>query len=216
MAKILITNPAHDDITEYLYIWSRSVVRIAEERGHMIKEIHAEDVTKREIENFLKKQKPDFVIFHGHGADDCICGFGNDEVLIMSGENDKYLKGKIIYSVTCESSSKLGRNTVKSGTKTFIGFKEEVWCPFNPLMMNEPESDIVARCNMEPIMQLSRSIIKGNTVEESYKRSQNNFKKWLDFCESSEAPYEVEGLAPFIYWNMTNQEFIGNKNATIN
>ena len=210
-----MTNPAHDDITEYLRAWSQSIKSSAEKKGHKFLELEAKKVKKENVEKFLKKQNPKFVIFHGHGGKDCICGFGKEEIIVKKNLNDHLLKNKIIYSVTCESASELGTSVIKKGGIAFVGFKEEVWCPFDPSYMSDPLKDEIARCNLEPIMLFSQSVVKGNTVEEAYQKSQNCFKRWLDRCQRSDAPYELQGLAVFIHWNMINQEIIGDKTAVL-
>ena len=52
MAKILITNPAHDDITHYLHVWSRQTIARAESGGHKVLKIERENVNRKNIEKF--------------------------------------------------------------------------------------------------------------------------------------------------------------------
>jgi hypothetical protein len=76
MSKVLITNPAHDDITKYLYIWSRPIKDMAEEKCQKVVELVFEQVTRKNVESYITKMQPKLVIFHGHGNEDEICGFG--------------------------------------------------------------------------------------------------------------------------------------------
>ena len=215
MTGILITNPAHDDVTTYLFHWSREIKELAEAKFRSVKEFMQKDVTRSNIESYIRKANPKFVIFHGHGNYDQICGFEKNEVLIKSGINDNHLSGKIIHSVTCNSAESLGPSAVKKGALAFVGFDDEFYFPYNPLLASKPMDDVTAACSMEPIMQFSRSIIKSNTVKEAYEKSQNVFVKWLEKCHSSDAPYELEGVAPFISWNMNHQKVIGDNSAKL-
>lgn len=213
--KILITNPAHDDITRYLFEYSRPIISLAENKGHIVHEITFQGVNKKNVEKFITKQNPKLIIFHGHGATDKICGFEKKEILIEININDHMLKNKIIHSITCSSASELGDSVIKKGGLAYIGFKDEFWCPYNPIHVSNPEMDIMAKCNIEPVMQLSRSLVKNNTVKEAYNRSQETFRKWLDACERSDAPPELEGIGQFIFWNMINQDIIGDDGASL-
>jgi hypothetical protein len=213
MSRILITNPAHDDATRYLFQYSKPIISLAKSKGYDVKEFSFGEVKKNEIESFILKQNPKLIIFHGHGSNDSISGFEKNEIIIKSEVNDHILKDKIIHSITCSSAAILGKTAVKKGCDAFIGFNDEFWCPYNPTYMSNPENDILAKCNIEPLMVLSQCLIKNNTVKESYKRSRDCFKKWLDFCHRSDAPPEVDGVAQFIFWNMTHQEIIGNENG---
>ena len=215
MAKILITNPAHDDITHYLHVWSRQTIARAESGGHKVLKIERENVNRKNIEKFISRQKPELIVFHGHGTDDCIFGFGMKEVIVKSDDNEHHLKNKITHSITCSSAAGLGKAAIKKGGRAFIGFVQDFWCPYNPTFTSNPKKDIVARCNIEPVMRLSESLVKNNTVKESYKKSQECFKRWLDACQRSDAPPEFEGIAQFIHWNMMNQAVIGDGSSKL-
>jgi hypothetical protein len=141
--------------------------------------------------------------------------FRENEILVEAGVNDGILNGRIVHSITCSSASVLGDRCVTSGALAFIGFSDEVHCPYDPRMVSNPTKDKAAAATIEPMMQVSRSLLKNNTVRGAYDKSQEAFKKSLELCHSSEAPYELNGVAPFVFWNMVNQTVKGDENVTL-
>lgn len=177
--RILITDPAHDDITRYLGKHGDAISELAENKGHSVNHMKLREVRREEVEKVMLKRNPDMIIFHGHGGTDRICGDGKEEILIKKDVNDHLLKDKIVHSITCSSASELGKSSVEKGCLAYIGFDDEFFCPYLPEFMAHPEKDFVAQCNLDPVMQLSTGLIKGNSVKEAYARSQASFRKWL-------------------------------------
>jgi len=210
MKKLLITNPDHDNITHYLFKWNEGLEKLAQERGFQVSHMKTAQVTRKNVIGFLEKINPELAILHGHGTSSEIYGYGKDEILIKEGDNESALKGKIVHSVACSSASELGLAAVEKGCRAFIGFSEKFWLFYSDDMTADPLNDLTARPFMEPLARLSEGLVKGKSAKRAYQDSQRCFRDWLEVCQKSDAPFELEGLAPFIAWDMSNQTFHGD------
>ncbi|MBS3155100.1 hypothetical protein J4404_01230 [Candidatus Woesearchaeota archaeon] len=122
--KFLITRPTHDDRVSYLDYWSKDIIEFAENHNIKYSELKGKRANKKEVTEFLEKQKPKLVIFNGHGEEDTIFGH-KDEPLIISEENDDLLKDKVVYALACNCASKLGVSAVSNGCDAFLGYEQK-------------------------------------------------------------------------------------------
>ena len=90
MKKLLVTRPEHDDTTQYLSYWSKKAVEPAASRGVALLDLTRERATKKEVTSMIEKLAPGLIIFNGHGSDDCVTGYKNEE-LITAGKNETLL-----------------------------------------------------------------------------------------------------------------------------
>lgn len=211
--KLLITRPEHDDTTHYLSHWSKQAISVAQSKGIKIFDLPRTRANKVEVTSMLSKQKPKLVIFNGHGNDDSVAGYKN-EPLIIAGKNEHLLKERITYAISCKSAKKLGPKSIDSGAKTYMGYDDDFIFFYDPNKITHPSKDNTAKLFLEPSNELMISLIKGNTAEESCKRSkqlfQNNIKKLL----SSEATKEETSMARYLWWDMIHQVCLGDAKAT--
>ena len=211
--KLLITRPEHDDTTHYLSNWSKKAIDIAQSKGIKILDMPKKRANKLEVTSMISKQKPELIIFNGHG-DDNVVGGHKDEPLIIEGKNERLLKEKITYAISCKSAKKLGPKSISSGAKTYIGYDDFVFI-YNPDKITHPLDDETAKLFLAPSNELIISLIKGNTTEEACKRSKqffnNNIKKLL----SSESSKEDASMIRYLWWDMNHQVCLGDKKATI-
>jgi hypothetical protein len=108
--KFLITRPNHDTTVTYLFQWSEEILRFCNKNNISFSVFQGEDANKKNVENYLEKQMPKFVMFNGHGDARTIYGH-DDEPLVTSGKNEDVLESKIVYSVSCESAAELGETS---------------------------------------------------------------------------------------------------------
>lgn len=214
MNSILISRPNHDDITRYLHVWSEDIIREANKRDMAIFDLSGERANKGDVTSFLANKRPKFAVFNGHGNEMEIGGW-NDETIIMLGENEALLRGKIAYSVSCKSAKELGRECIKSaGCLVFIGYEEDFVFYYNPNKMSNPLSDDIAAPNLDSSNQVAISLIKGNNAGDSFEMSQKKFRKFIrKFIRSREleAPYILQTLIN----NMMNQKLHGDTDCKI-
>lgn len=212
MKKLLITRPEHDDTMHYLSHWSKKAVENVASRGITLLDLPRERAAKKEVISMIEKLAPGLIIFNGHGSDDCVTGHKNEE-LIAAGKNESLLKHKITYAISCRSAKLLGQKSVDAGAKAYIGYDDDFIFLYSPDMITQPLRDDTAKLFLEPSNELIVSLIKGNSVEESCKRSQTFFKDMMKKLLTSEATPAETSMARYLWWDMVHQVCLGNDKA---
>lgn len=213
MSKCLITRPNHDKVTDYLFCWTKEIVK--QNTAIQIFNLEGKEANKEKVESYLKKQNPRLVLFNGHGNNDTICGF-KDEILIESNMNDDLLKGKIVYSLSCSSAKNLGKISVSKGTEAFIGYKESFVMYTDSEREATPLKDNLASSFLKPSNVLSSSLLKGKSAKESSDKSKQEYKKEIKKYFTSSAIEGSERIAVALLWDMNNQVVLGNEEAIVN
>jgi len=197
--SLLVTRPNHDRTTDYLFFWSQLVINEAKKRNFQVLDLKSKKANKKDFESYLKKNKPSMVFFNGHGSEGSIMGHDN-QPLIVSGKDFKLLSGTIIYCRSCKTGKKLGRECVAGGTLAFIGYKRNFGFYRLEGVRGGPIRDKLAKFFLEPSNSIVVSLIKGNTVEESFRKSQKMMTRNLKDIVSTEASHEEKRLA-FLLWS---------------
>ena len=211
--KILITRPDHDITTLYLFQWTELVIKlIKEDNSFLLVDLPKEQANKKEFISQLKKGNPVLVLLNGHGSGTTVCGY-NNEALVTLGNDEKYFRNKIIYAISCRSARTLGKYLIGQGTKTYLGYDDDFI-----FIIEEPESgnlleDKTAGLYLEPAILVALSMIKGNTVGDAFRESQNKFKENIDQLLNSEASEKTKELLPYLYWDMEHQVCLGDSQA---
>lgn len=207
-----ITRPNHDAITNYFFYWSQSIIREADHKKFKVLDLRAQKANQKDLESYLRKQNPPLVCFNGHGSSAIIAG-QNDEPLIILGENEGLLSKRIVYVRACDAARSLGPNCVKNGTTTFIGYKRKFFLGYSPIKVTRPLTDDVAKLFMDPSNLMPISLIKGNTAEQSYWKSQEAMGRNVRFMLSSKAKQEQRDAVPYLLANKINQVALGDTSA---
>lgn len=215
MSNILITRPNHDITTNYLYYWAGQVIDEARERASFnVTDLKGKRVKKDIFTGIVKKINPTFIFLNGHGNSKCITGY-DDEVIIESTANENLLTKRITYALSCSSASVLGRESVKKGAKSYIGYDDEFIFMFDESKISKPLNDKTAKQFIKPSNQIASSLIKGNTVGDAYKKSQKLFKQTITTLLSSESPQDDIGQLPYLLWDMKHQVCLGDLKAKL-
>ena len=119
MTEMLITRPEHDDTTHYLSNWSKETIGVAENKNIKVFDLNREKATRKNVESKLSRMSCNLVYFNGHGGFNVIGGH-NNEPLIICGENERLLKSKVVYAISCKSAKELGLKSVEAGANTKI------------------------------------------------------------------------------------------------
>ncbi len=212
MKQALITRPEHDDTTHYLSHWAKKCIDFALTRGIKIFDLWRERANRKEVTSFLSKEKPEMVILNGHGSDSTVAGH-RDEPIIAAGDNENLLKEKIIYAISCKSAKRLGPASIDAGARTYVGYDDDFVFVYDPNKITHPTDDKTAALFLEPSNELIISLLKGNTAEESHKRSQNLYRETLNRILSTIATEEYASLLRYIWWDMVHQKLLGDKSA---
>jgi hypothetical protein len=216
MSKIfLITRPEHEYRVSYLHAWSNEIIDFATKNGINFSDFDEKQAIRTNVEKYLKKRKPDFVIFNGHGLEDGSAILGHDdEIIIESGKNTDLLKDMIIYARACYSSKILGRDAIKNGALSYIGYSGLfTWVHTSNRECN-PIKDKIA----EPFKMISNeiplSILKGHTTIESHEKAKSLCLKLIQE-HSSTGDIDLDKEIRFwLFVDMNIQEHLGNTNVT--
>ena len=134
--------------------------------------------------------------------------------LVKCHENEELLKNKIVYSFSCKSAKELGPCSIKAGAQAFIGYEENFMFIYDPLNVTKPLEDADAKLFLDPSNELMISLLKHNSVSESYKRSQSHFKESLRKMLTSESLPGRGAYSWMLLWDMTHQIYEGDPEAT--
>lgn len=206
---LLITRPKHDIGTNYLFYWSQEV--IAYPRGFKILDLKDTKANQKNVMNYIGKHQPSIVFFNGHGSENTISGY-NNETLIEIDKNDDILAGAIVYARCCDAAKSLGFSCIRKGTRAFIGYKRKYILGYSPLHISRPLQDPVAKLFLEPSNLIPISLLKGNTVEMAYKKSQRAMLKNTQFMATSASDTQRDA-APYLWANRECQTFVGDQTA---
>lgn len=208
----LLTRPEHDDTMHYLSNWSKGTIDAAKKAGIKVLDLNREKATKKEVEGRLKDLSPILVVLNGHGDENTVTGHQNEPIIIY-GENEKLLKSKIVYAISCQSAKVLGQKSVDAGAISYNGYNDDFVFFYEPNMISKPLNDKTAQMFLEPSKIFIETLIKGNTVEEALKRAKDKLRSNINrLLVSSEAD---ANMVRYLLWDLNHFVSRGNLNATI-
>lgn len=213
MSKILITRPEHDPLTRYLSHWNGRVIESAKEKGSEVIDLHQKKATKKEFEGRMKKISPSLVLLNGHGNDECVTGHDN-EVLVQVGENERLLKNKITYAVSCSSAKVLGAACADDHT-TFIGYDENFILNLDRRHLKDPLFDNRAKNFLEPSNQVAISLLKGHTCKVASENSKRTFRERIIALLARMNDPDALDDAKDLFWNMNHQVCLREQDAIL-
>lgn len=211
---VLITRPNHDYPTTYLYHWSKFVLKAALKKGIKILDLDGKKASKSNFNSYVTKHKPRLIFLNGHGAKDRVCGY-YDEVLLDITNCGVLLKEKILYVRSCEAGAVLGPISIKKGAIAFIGYKKNYWLMRSKSQHTLPLTDKISKLFLEPSNLVPISLIKGNTVNTAYNKSQESMRKNFSYMISSRASTEERDAAFFLWSNYSCQIMLGDGKAKV-
>lgn len=215
MGRILvITNPSDDRPTQYLSAWIEKIVELAKKQPDTkVLSLDKELANREHLSRIIENEKPQLIIFNGHGDSNCITGFGQ-EVLVQCGDNEAILKNKIVHSLSCNSGEMLGPASIKIGTLAYIGYREKFKLThLNQLTNQERLKDGVANFFLSPAFEAVIALIEGASAGEAYARSQKIYSENLRVLITSKNTDYNTTVASQVYHNMIYQVCLGDNAA---
>lgn len=210
---ILITRPNHDLITTYLFHWSGIVIKEAQRRGIKVLDLRGKKANNKAFSSYIMKHEPILVFFNGHGNTNTITGYDN-ESLIDAYKNEKLLVEKIVYARSCDAANNLGKLCINNGTVAFIGYEKKFAIGYTPSKTSTPLHDPVAKLFIEPSNLIPVSLLKGNTTEDAYRKSQEASLHNFRFMLSTRATAAQKDAAPYLWFNRKYQVLLGDQQAS--
>lgn len=183
--SLLITRPFYDLATTYLFNWSEDVINYAKNKNINIIDLKRKDANRNTLEERLIANDPVFVIFNGHGNENCITGLSKDHILVQTNDNEKILKSRIVYSISCKSAKVLGHSCIDNGTEAFIGFDKGFAFWHDETRETNPKKDKVAAEFLDIINSISFSVLNGSTAEDAVKKAKVAFEKRIEYYRAN-------------------------------
>jgi hypothetical protein len=210
---LLFTRPRHDLVTNYLFHWSSILIEQAQNKGHETIDLHTDKATRKNVVSRLRKNKPHFLHLNGHGSDTAVTGHNNEPV--VDSDNAKNLNGVIVYARSCNSGAKLGEMCVSYGAKAYLGYNRAFKLPYMIDSVQRPLNDDAAAYALEPSNQVVVTLMKGHSVEDAYKRSQESSRRKINELLSGAAPEGASLYLLCVWNNMKSQVCIGDSSSRL-
>ncbi len=211
---ILITRPNHDLITTYLFDWSQYVIDIANEKKITVLDLPKDKANKELLTSYITRNDPVLVFFNGHGNENTITGYDN-KPLVSANDNENLLTKKIVYARSCDAANNLGELCIKNGTIAFIGYTRKYSIGYTHSSSNHPLKDELAKLFIEPSNLVPVSLLKGNTVKDAYRKSQEAMQRNFSFMLSEKANKAQKDAAPYLWINKKYQVALGDQEAKV-
>lgn len=212
--SVIITRPNYDITTRYISAWAEEVIKFAQEKSIKVTDLENTKVNKEDFESRIKKLEPKVLFLNGHGAADCIVG-QDHKVIVKAGENHNVLQGKITYALSCESAKKLGKEVVKDGKSTYIGYMGDFAFVGDVRYSTRPLEDPKAKLFMEASNLVMLCLLKGNTAKQASDKSKTKFREHITKLYSSLADPDTLQAVQCLFWNMRYQVCLGQESASI-
>lgn len=209
---ILITQPNFDITTQWISHWSNEIANLAIDKKIKVVILEGARANRKEFESVIKKVSLKIVFFNGHGTDKVVFGQKNEPLIIM-GDNEDQLVGKIVYSLACLSAKTLGPECIIKGTLAYIGYIEDFIFFHDISKISNPLKDEVADMFLEPSNCIMTSLIKGHSAQDSWKNSQECFKRKITNLVLKGDRVSINTYLPHLLWDMQNQVSLGDPNA---
>ena len=166
---MIIIRAKHDIQTTYLYSYSEELIKEAENKRFTVVRIEGDDISEEGLRSRIKNRKPRFIFFNGHGSETALFDNGRREFINIKSAD--VFKSTVTYIIACSCLGGLGAAAVEKGCNAFIGYNKPFWLARHHKSESRPLADEVAKPIIECSNIIVRSLMKGNTVGESIRRS---------------------------------------------
>jgi hypothetical protein len=209
----MIAIRANNDIaTSYLFAFSEEPIKEAETEGFKIARIEGNEISEATLRSRIKNRKPKFIFFSGHGSDTSLFDSHKKEFINIDSAN--VFKETVTYTIACSCLVKLGSAAIDNGCYAFIGYKKPFWIARDHKYESTPLKDRIAKPIIECSNVILKSLIKGNNVEESIKKSHEKATDEILKLIYSKEPLAPASLQALVY-NDEALSFKGEASAKI-
>src|SRR3989338_92881 len=203
---LLITRPRHDIPVEYLYDFTKDILKkIKTNRDIHVSDLQGDRATRERMEFCLVKENPGLVFCNGHGDKETICGHHNEPILDK--QNIHLGKNKIIYALACDCLEELGPYAINKGIKAFIGYGSQFMIIRDKSRTTAPDKDKNALPFKKVCFTLIEALVFGKTVSKAMELTKRAYENLIKSYGTSDDNY---GDIPLIRFALTwNLEFLG-------
>ena len=202
---MIVIRANHDIATSYLFAFSEEPIKEAEAKGLKIAKIEGNEISEATLRGRIKNRKPKLIFFSGHGSDTSLFDNHGKEFISM-GSADVF-KETVTYTIACSCLVKLGSVAIDEGCYAFIGYKKPFWIARDHKFESTPLKNRIAKPIIECSNIILKSLIKGNSVEESIKKSHEKAADEILKLIYSKEPLAPASLQALVY----NDEALSSK-----
>lgn len=210
--KLLLTRSRHDLVNQYLYTYSEDIIHEADNYGWKVEKAEDENNVKEEIISRIAKNKPNFILFNGHGNDDTLFGYNNKK--IMDIESAHHLVKTIVFARSCCALKLLGKEAVKRGCDAFVGYNGLFLLPRIFEYNTKPLENPAAKPVLEVSNLVGKKILKGDSVQDAVKAAKGKACELMLKTLISDEPYSG-ALFRALYQNDSILSFEGDSSARV-
>ncbi|MEY4723167.1 MAG: hypothetical protein RLZZ324_680 [Candidatus Parcubacteria bacterium] len=212
---IVVTNPAHDEVTTYFGIWMEKALLVAHGQADTrVITLNGASANRTELERVVAEHKPGLVLFNGHGNASAMGGFAN-AVLVAAHDNENVLSGTITHMLACDAGLTLGPRVVQLGGRAFLGYAKPYLLVHDELCdtAERRESDPVATLVLGPAFGAVTALIRGATARQAFMESQERHKETLRMLISHGNQKLLAEVGGAVFHNMKCQVLLGAEDA---
>lgn len=187
----------HDVPTAYLFSYSEKLIDEAEKRGFKAAKIEGDKISEATLRSRIKNKKPKFIFFSGHGSETSL--FDNEKKEFINIHSADVFKETVAYAIACNCLVKLGSAAIDKGCCAFIGYEKPFWTARDHKFESTPLKDNVAMPILECSNIIANSLIKGNNVEESIRKSHEKAADNILKLIYSKEPLASASLQALVY-----------------
>lgn len=210
MKRLFLLRTRHDIGNQYLYVYSEEIVVVAQDHYWVINKIEDKNSNKKELFSRVKKNRPNLIIFNGHGENDYICGYANECLIDINSAS--ILDKTVVFSRSCSALNELGKESVSKGCIAFIGYNDEFQIP----RVNEFEATPLRDPTTKPVMEVSnlvaKQLLKGASVKEAVTAAKKKASELILKMLTSKEPYDAAAFKA-LFNNHLSLDFEGDSEA---
>ena len=209
---MIVIRTNHDLQTSYLYESTKEIIKFAENKNFKVNILEENEITEQNIRKRIKTRKPSIIFFNGHGSTKEL--YDNNEEIFISMKSADVFKDTITFARACDSLKELGKEAVKKGCYSFIGYKNKFFIARYHDTTCKPKDDPVAKPILECSNNIVKDLIKNKTVNEAINNSHEltaDYILKLIFSQELWAPATLQALI----YNDKSLDYEGDKNAKV-
>lgn len=200
------------DPTHITYKWGQNIIDYALAHGVDVLDIKDPWVDYQNITGILSKHHPELFVYTGHGCRNYLStqggcsltnGFKEDVCANQCSRpsNLSVLKGSIVVTFSCHSSSQLGKCAVRYGARAYVGFSDYLMFTADGL----GSQDLFRDALLPMVTELIDGKTVGNAVDVTKSSLLAAAKQWKP----------VKYLSIPMYWNYEYMQVMGDLNARL-
>jgi len=146
----VLVAPKFDDVTAYSWRWAERLKKAVEALGWSVVELGGGPVPRAEAEDAVSKNPGAPFAFYDHGTEDAL--WGSEAEAVVDLKNVEKLAGRVVYTMACLSSKKLGATAYTQHGCIYIGYvREFAFTPYDEeLFCEAANSGFIAYAKGEP------------------------------------------------------------------